>query len=152
LQEKLNPQPSPPVATVPVDEPEADGPVEHIAVLSVLVPDWPEINQDQKWLEWLGKAGRQARLDAANEAADAQGLADVFNEFKESRRPVPVPTGKHVGSHSEAPVPPSASKGPPLTDAYIKKMYVDYGRGAVSEESMNAFRQRLTLERGTKNP
>lgn len=61
--------------------------------LTGLVPDWEQINADQRWLEWLGEIDplvgdvRQAALDTAFRAMDAKRTAAIFNTWKAQFQP-----------------------------------------------------------------
>lgn len=64
--------------------------------IDTAVPDWREIDQDQKWLEWLaeydpmtGKT-RQTALDDAHNALDAARVAAIFKVFKGTFQPAPA--------------------------------------------------------------
>lgn len=61
--------------------------------LSTLVPEWEQINTDQRWLEWLAEVDpfvgniRQAALDSAVQALDARRAAAIFSAWKAQFQP-----------------------------------------------------------------
>lgn len=112
------------------------------AQLSKAVPDWEEVNADQRFLSWLGAvdpvlgASRQAALDAAQKALDARRVAAIFNAFKDTL-PKQAPTQK-TATNVEKQISPStvaaaAPQGKPekpvLTQKQIADFYRDVGLG-----------------------
>lgn len=65
--------------------------------IDTAVPDWRDIDQDPKWLEWLGEydpltgATRQEALNTAHTALDAARVAAIFKVFKGASQPAPAP-------------------------------------------------------------
>lgn len=126
------------------------------AVLTGLVPDWEQINTDERWLAWLAEidpvygAPRQAALNAAHQALDPRRVANVFNAFKAT-----LPTKKAADSLSAqvAPsgaassVPTAAPAKPILSSKFIENFYNDVARGRFS--GREAEMQRLEAEIST---
>lgn len=71
--------------------------------LAKAVPDWQQINTDQRWLDWLGEIDplsgvpRQVYLDNASHRLDHERTAALFKAFKEAAglnkpaEPAPAP-------------------------------------------------------------
>lgn len=63
--------------------------------LTELVPDWKELNANSEFLTFLAQYDpqtgkqRQASLDEARQALDADGVATIFNAFKKQQPPAP---------------------------------------------------------------
>lgn len=109
------------------------------ATLNSIVPDWEQVNQDPRWLNWLGEedpvygAPRQAALDHAHKGMDVQRVANVFKAFKAAH---PVKTRSSLdnqvapnGASTSAPAAP-ASK-PILSAKFVEKFFNDVARGQV---------------------
>lgn len=71
--------------------------------LDTAVPDWRDIDQDPKWLEWLGETDpmvgkpRQEALNEAHTALDSARVAAIFKVWKAAFRPeqpAPQPTNQ----------------------------------------------------------
>lgn len=89
------------------------------AALAQRVPQWESINGNQAWLAWLSEVDpvygqpRQAALDAAANALDANRVAAIFNAFNElTGKPVAAKAKETARKQLErqiAPQPASAS-------------------------------------------
>ncbi len=85
--------------------------------LATLVPDWREIDQNPAWLEWLAEVDpitgkqRQAHLDVAHKALDAQRVANIFNTFADQTKPA-VPTPKSELNKQVTPKKSAAPNAP----------------------------------------
>lgn len=89
------------------------------AALAQRVPQWESINGNQAWLAWLSEVDpvygqpRQAALDAAANALDANRVAAIFNAFNElTSKPVDAKAKETARKQLErqiAPQPASAS-------------------------------------------
>lgn len=89
------------------------------AALAQRVPQWESINGSQAWLAWLSEVDpvygqpRQAALDAAANALDANRVAAIFNAFNElTGKPVDAKAKETARKQLErqiAPQPASAS-------------------------------------------
>jgi hypothetical protein len=98
-----------------------------------VVPDWEQINADDRFLTWLAEADpvygqpRQAALTAAQQALDANRVAAVFNAFKAllPSRPKTDPLDKQVSPKTAASAPPTVVEKPVYTQAQIQKFYLD---------------------------
>lgn len=108
------------------------------ATLGTLVPDWKEINVDQRWLAWLAQedpvygAPRQAALDVAHQRMDPVRVASVFKAFKDGLPPPPAPSSlaDQVAPSGAASVVPVATPPKPfLSEKAINDFYRDLGRG-----------------------
>lgn len=118
------------------------------AALKGAVPDWEQINQDQRWLDWLGEIDpvygvpRQAALDRGREALDAGRVANIFNTFKASlpqkRQDSLANQVAPNGAATAAPAPVQQTK-PIITQKFIEKFYNEYAKGryAGREEEAN---------------
>ena len=87
--------------------------------LQQLVPDFEEVDQDQRWIEWLNeydpvlRGPRRQVAEAAFKAGDADGVAHYVNLFKQSiaaekKQPEPQPRQAEL----EKQVAPNRSAGP----------------------------------------
>lgn len=104
--------------------------------LAQLVPDFAEVNVDQRWINWLNEEDpmlRGPRMTAAQAAyaeGDADGVAHFVKLFKESLQPV-VTEGSGRTQELENQIQPSttgASTAPQpqsgvLTDADVRTMF-----------------------------
>lgn len=109
------------------------------AALDAQVPDWRQINEDRRWLEWLGQvdpvygATRQAALDHAHQSLDVRRVTAVFKAFREQfpaqvqssleDQVAPVAT---AGPSARA-LPDSAAK-PVLSPKFVEKFFSDVGK------------------------
>jgi hypothetical protein len=108
------------------------------ATLEGLVPDWQEINADDRWLAWLSEvdpvygAPRQAALDQARAALDAKRVANVFKAFK-AALPVKVQEtlqSQVAPSSVGTPAPVSAPEAKPIISSkFIERFYRDQAQG-----------------------
>jgi len=107
-------------------------------LLTQLVPDWREVNVDERWLAWLGKVdpvygvARQVALDHAFKSGDAQQVANVFNAFKSSLPVAPPPPSldSHITPEGAGnPAPPAPVAKPILSERAITAFYNDVSRG-----------------------
>jgi hypothetical protein len=108
------------------------------ATVDQLVPDWRELNENPRWLAWLGEvdpvygAPRQAALNAAHQKMDAPRVAAVFNAYKAT---VPAPPPQSSLANQVAPsgaasvVPASTAPKPVFSEKSITDFYNDLGRG-----------------------
>lgn len=107
-------------------------------LLGQLVPDWKQINADERWLAWLGVQDevyglpRQAALDNAFKRADASQVAKVFQAFKSSlpvAPPVPSLDDQIAPDGAGNPTLPATPAKPLLSEKAITAFYNDLGRG-----------------------
>lgn len=122
------------------------------ATLGAIVPDWEQINSNDKWLAWLAEidpvygAPRQAALDAAHQRMDVQRVAAVFNAFKQSRPASPQKALENQvapsGAASAAPV--QAQGKPVLSAKSIEQFYNDVSKGKYNSRPQE--RDRLMAE------
>lgn len=118
------------------------------ATLTNLVPDWEKINSDERWLAWLAEADpvygapRQAALESAQRAFDAQRVANVFRAFKATLPQKPSDSlNTQVapnGAAGQALVTP-ANK-PVLSSQFIETFYKDVARGRYVGREQEAAR------------
>lgn len=91
-----------------------------LAKLGEMVPDWEQINQNEKFLDWLGELDpmsgqpRQAYLNDALEKLDPKRLAHVFNTFKQQSG-LAQPQKKAANPEVQRQVAPGKSKATPST-------------------------------------
>lgn len=89
------------------------------------VPDWEQVNADQRFLEWLGQTdqmsgvSRQAYLDDAANRMDLARVAAIFTAFKQTVAPAPAasPVSQARKSELERQVAPSKSKASAPTES-----------------------------------
>lgn len=107
------------------------------ATLNTLVPDWEQVNQDQRWLSWLAEtdpvygAARQAALDAAHQQMDVQRVANVFKAFKSAHpvKPQSSLANQVAPNGAAASAPAPAGARPILTSKFVEKFYGDVAKG-----------------------
>jgi hypothetical protein len=111
--------------------------------LTSIVPDWQEIDSDERWQDWLREvdplygAPRQSLLDSAYNALDASRIAAVFNawkaQFKPAQSEAPAPKAELARqvapSKASAPTPTSTPEKPVWTDAMIAEFWGDVRKG-----------------------
>ena len=93
--------------------------------LAKQVPDWEQVNGDQRFLEWLGVTdeltgvARQAYLDDAANRMDLPRVVAIFNAFKQTVAPAtPAPTQTpNRKQELERQVAPSKSKAAAPTES-----------------------------------
>jgi hypothetical protein len=116
-----------------------------------LVPDFEQVNTDDRWVNWLNEIDpllRGPRKSIAQEAfnrGDAEGVAHYVSLFKQSIAPVDAPKAKNAElerqvqpSKSVAAAPTASPKGRIYTDSDIQKMFkraVDLGASGKHEEA-----------------
>ncbi len=117
------------------------------ATLDSLVPDWREVNVNERWLAWLAEvdpvygAPRQAALDAAYSQMNAPQVANVFKAYKATIPPTPAPSSlaNQVAPSSAASAVPVASPAKPfVSEKAINDFYRDLGRGAYAGRDAEA--------------
>lgn len=107
------------------------------ATLKSLVPDWEEVNQEQRWLTWLAEtdpvygAPRQAALDAAHQQMDAQRVANVFKAFKAAQPPKAQSAlaNQVAPNGAAASVPTAAAPKPVISSKFVEKFFTDLAKG-----------------------
>ncbi len=122
------------------------------ATLGALVPEWERVNQDPRWLSWLGEtdpvygATRQVALDAAHQAYDAQRVANVFRAFTST---LPTKASNSLanqvapnGAAAAAPSGPAAKQI--LSAKFVEKFYNDMAKGKYNGREAEA--QRIEAE------
>lgn len=108
--------------------------------LAKAVSDWETINQDPRFLDWLGQVDplsgveRQGLLEAAGKKLDHKRVATIFETFKADaglNKPAPAPTPAPAPSPSPRTVgnaPPSRSE--PVTSVKRSEIQAHYRRGS----------------------
>jgi hypothetical protein len=112
------------------------------ATLTALVPDWQEINRDQMWLQWLGEVDpiygveRQAALDSAHQALDAERAAAVFRAFRSNHPKKTKSLAEQVSPSgvAAAPAPTQRQQGRIWTQREIEDFYAKSIRGKYSPD------------------
>lgn len=112
------------------------------AALGAAVPEWEQINVDDRWLRWLAEADpvygvpRQASLDESRNRLDVQRVVAIFNEFKRTlpAKPAPQSLANQVAPNGAAtPAPASLPDKPILSHKFVEKFYNDKAKGRVPE-------------------
>lgn len=110
------------------------------AALAGAVPDWQQINLDERWLEWLAAqdpvygAPRQAALDMARERLDAQRVVNIFNEFKRmlpAVPPRPSLADQVAPTTVSAQTPVAAPAAMFLSQKFVERFYNDKAKGRI---------------------
>lgn len=119
------------------DRTEATLEQQFMVTLKGLVPDWETINTDTRWLKWLAEvdpvygSNRQAALNQAREALDAQRVANVFNAFKAAHPAKPQDSLANQVAPSGAASPPQAGPkdAPILSSKFVERFYNEVAKG-----------------------
>lgn len=99
------------------------------SVLSARVPNWNEVNKDQGWLSWLGEydpiagASRQAALDSAAQAMDADRVAAIFSSYLMTRQQIQAQPTATAPVLQEQVIP--RSQGSSTGNATTKKVFTE---------------------------
>lgn len=123
------------------------------AALASAVPDWEQINADQRWLRWLAEADpvygvpRQASLDDARARLDVKRVIAIFNEFKRAFAPKPTPSlSNQVAPSGAATAAPAAAADKPIfTQKYVEKFYNDKAKGRISGPAADKIEAEINL-------
>jgi hypothetical protein len=118
-----------------------------------MVPDWQQINVDERWLAWLSEEDptfglpRQAALDRARHTGDAGRVAALFTQFKAS---LPKPKQETLDSQvaptiTGAPTPTPQAEAPRqrISQKFVQSFYRDmaqnkyHGREAEAQRIEN---------------
>ena len=128
--------------------------------LSKDVPDWEQVNTDQRWLDWLAQVDelsgvpRQAYLDNASQQLDHKRVAKLFKTFKDAAglnppaepaapapaKPAISPSPRTVGTAS-APTPREPQNGVSRTEiaTHYRRGSTDASyRGSQAHKDMEA--------------
>lgn len=126
------------------------------AELGMKVPDWQAINADQGFLLWLGELDpiygmpRQAALDVAANAADANRVAAIFNAYKALANGTPA---TNVELERQV-APPKTRSGPVVAansktkiwpEGEIKQFYDAWRRGEYTQEQATAIEAEIDV-------
>lgn len=124
------------------------------ADLARLVPNYEQINVDQKWLAWLTEEDeatgfvRQDILDRHSSALNAAGVAKMFKAFEASlpkaAEPPVAPAARSVGAGAPA-LPPGPAKGYPTREE-IRDFYKRAAIGRVKDAERFEFEARLKTQ------
>ena len=121
------------------------------------VPDYRDINADDRWLAWLGEQDsmfgftRQAALDDAQAKGDVARLAGFFSAFKNSLPAAPAPDAslsqQVVPSGVGSPTPLREPAKPRISQKAITDFYNDVSRGkyAGRDDVMNQLEMQINL-------
>lgn len=103
------------------------------ASLRAMVPDWQQINTDERWLAWLGEEDptfglpRQAALERAHSIKDAGRVAALFVQFKNA---LPKPKQESLDSQvaptsTGAPTPTTQAEAPRqrISQKFVQSFY-----------------------------
>lgn len=116
--------------------------------LDKAVPDWRKVNEDQRFLAWLGEVDpvlgdtRQAALSLAEKSLDAGRVVGIFRAFLNTLPPVAQAKSKlekQVTPSSTASAAPQSTEKPVLTQKQVSEFYKDVAlgryRGRESEQA-----------------
>lgn len=125
--------------------------------LKQAVPDWEQINEDPRWLAWLGEVDpvygvpRQMALDNAQKALNVRQTAAVFNAFKAT---LPAPAraeslATQVAPSSAAPVAQAPAPAAPkiYSAKAVEKFYKDFALGKYQGREAEAERLMAEIDR-----
>lgn len=120
------------------------------ATLRSMVPDWQQINVDERWLAWLSEEDptfglpRQAALDRAHHTGDAGRVAALFTQFKNS---LPKPRQESLdnqvaptGSGNPAPTPPVEAPRQRISQKFVQSFYRDVAQNKYHGREAEAAR------------
>lgn len=107
--------------------------------LSAAVPNWKEINADQRFLDWLAEVDpvygqpRQVALDAAQQSLNPTRASNVFKAFAKTiatpAAPKVDPLSKQVSPSAAASAPPQPTEKQILTQQQVSAFYADVAKG-----------------------
>lgn len=105
------------------------------ATLRSLVPDWQQINTDERWLQWLSEVDptfglpRQAALDHAHQTGDPGRVAALFSQFKAALTPPKKESLESqvtpVGTGSAEPPAQAPAARPRISEKFVRQFYRD---------------------------
>lgn len=114
--------------------------------LAKAVPDWQQVNDDHRWLEWLGQpdlmsgVARQNLLDDASSKLDHVRVATMFTVFKKEHglvpppAPAPAPAAAAAPAQSPSPRSVGTASAPPIREEGVSvkrsEIAAHYSRGA----------------------
>jgi hypothetical protein len=110
--------------------------------LAGLVPDWQQVNADERFLAWLGQIEpmvgitRQAILDDAVSKLDAQRTSQVFAQFKQTlpqqtlAQPKALEMQVSPSATAGTRVPIAAPSKPTFSNKQVQAFFSDLARGA----------------------
>lgn len=118
--------------------------------LTKLVPNWEQLNTNQAFLAWLAQVDpvygvpRQAALDRAQKALNADHAAAVFNAFappaKQEAPKGPDPLEQQVSPKSAGSEPPLPENKPVISQAQVTAFYNDVRQGVYRGREAEAAR------------
>lgn len=117
--------------------------------VTALVPDWEELNTDERFLAWLAEADplsgqpRHNALSHARQTLDANRAAAVFKLFKATlpQAPTSSPVEKQVSPRATQATPaPTATQKPVITQQQVNAFYADVRRGVYAGRPDEAAR------------
>lgn len=107
--------------------------------LTIQVPDWEQVNGDERFLAWLGEVDpllgqpRQAALTAAQQSLNIERTVAIFNAFKSTlpQKPTKAATAveKQISPSTAATAAPTPTEKPVITQAQIQTFYADVAKG-----------------------
>jgi hypothetical protein len=123
--------------------------------LDQAVPEWRQINVDERWLAWLGEvdevygAPRQAALESAHQRMDAKRVIAIFNQFKAATPAKPKLESQQTpsGSGQPAPVPQAEPVKRMVSTKLVKQFYDDLAKGRYRGREAEADRLQAEIDR-----
>ena len=125
--------------------------------MTQLVPNWSEINVDSRFFAWLAEVdpvygvARNAALQAAYGARDAERCATIFRAFANTIAPPQKPAPRNELQRQVAPARSRATSAPTAPDdsqriysqAEIAEFFEGWRRGQIPEADAVAFEQKI---------
>lgn len=122
--------------------------------LDQAVPDWRQINADERWLAWLGEvdevygAPRQLALETAHQRSDAKRVIAIFNQFKAAQAARPKLESQQTPSSTgqQAPVAQAAPAKRMVSQKLVKQFYDDLAKGRYRGREEESLRLQAEID------
>lgn len=123
--------------------------------LEQAVPDWRQINADERWLAWLGEvdevygAARQAALENAHQRMDAKRVIAIFSQFKAAMAAKPKLDSQQTPSSTGQPaqVPQAEPARRMVSTKLVKQFYDDLAKGRYRGREAEAERLQAEIDK-----
>jgi hypothetical protein len=117
--------------------------------LTKAVPDWRQVNQNERWLAWLSEEDdvygmtRQQALNAAHSTLNAKRVAAIFSKFKtdvqSKQETLDSQVAPQAGTAS-APTPGGAPTPKLFSQRAVQNFYLDMSKGRYRGREAEATR------------